>query len=112
MYVLYHSITLTPLRRVDKPKFTEYKVYMKNLLTTRDVVSALGGHAAIAELTGRSYNSASNWNTGTHFPPNTFVLMQRELAKQNKTAPDRLWRMLTKQNKTASDRLWRMMCAK
>lgn len=64
------------------------------LLTTADVMAALGGPGAVAELTGRKYSAAHNWGTFVKFPANTYVVMQAALAKIGRTAPASLWGMV------------------
>ena len=65
----------------------------RTLTTTREVVAALGGTKAVANLTGRKYSAASNWllESKAQFPPNTFVALNAALAKIGKTAPPSLW---------------------
>lgn len=64
------------------------------LTTTAEVVSALGGYAAVAKLTKRKPSAASNWQSFQTFPPDTFLVMQGELKNRGKSAPDSLWRMV------------------
>jgi hypothetical protein len=66
-----------------------------NLITTREVVAALGGTQAVANLTGRKYSAASNWVSGRdqQFPANTYVALNAALASVGKSAPASLWGM-------------------
>lgn len=64
------------------------------LQTTGAVMEALGGYLEVARLTSRKPNAASNWLSQLTFPPDTYVVMQAELKRRGKTAPDRLWRMV------------------
>jgi hypothetical protein len=61
--------------------------------TSIEVIEALGGTKAVAEMTGRTYNAAANWRVFNRFPANTFVLMQTELVKRGLSAPVALWGM-------------------
>ncbi len=65
------------------------------LTTTREIMAALGGTQAVANLTGRKYSAASNWllESKGQFPPNTFVVMNAALASIGKSAPASLWGM-------------------
>lgn len=65
----------------------------ENLNTTAEVMEALGGTAAVAELTGRQVSAASNWLKFPTFPSNTYVAMKAALTLKGKTAPDSLWSM-------------------
>lgn len=64
-----------------------------NLRTTVDVIEALGGTRAVAELTGRTYNAAHNWRGFPTFPANTFLKMQAALNERGHVAPSSLWGM-------------------
>ena len=63
------------------------------LQTPREVMAALGGFQVVAELTGRSYHAAENWNRAEKFPANTFIVMQQALNKRGLKAPISLWGM-------------------
>ena len=67
---------------------------MANLTTTREVIKALGGVEAVANLTDRQYNAASNWNGFKTFPPDTYVVMIEALLRNDHWAPPSLWRMV------------------
>lgn len=59
-----------------------------------EVIDALGGIHAVAELTGRKYAAVHNWHASGRFPPNTYVTLTSALAAQGKTAPAALWGMV------------------
>jgi hypothetical protein len=67
---------------------------MKRLRTAREVVKALG-EEEVRRLTFASKQQLWNWEVyyGA-FPPRTYWIMTRELAKKGLTAPPRLWKML------------------
>lgn len=66
----------------------------KVLTTVDDVIKELGGNKVVAELTGRKWDSAiSNWKDRKAFPPNTYAIINSELAKRGLAAPDSLWGM-------------------
>ncbi len=63
--------------------------------TARDVIAALGGLRSVAELTGRSYVTASSWQSRIgKFPARTHSLLIAELFRRGHTAPASLWGML------------------
>lgn len=66
---------------------------MSQLQTTREVITALGGIASVAAITGRSYKSVSGWQAARRstFPASTFLALQRALAEKCHTAPASLW---------------------
>jgi hypothetical protein len=67
----------------------------KILTSAAEVVTELGGIAAVAELTGRSYHAAGNWPTWTKsFPPDTYVELTKALKRRRVKAPDSLWGMV------------------
>lgn len=76
---------------------------MIKLKTTDEVIEALGGRKAIAELTGRDPHSVLNWETKrrNRFPRETLFVMQDALGKLEKpaTAPLSLWGFETTQDK-------------
>lgn len=63
------------------------------LLTTAEVMDALGGTGAVAVLTGSKPSAASNWRGFDTFPANTYVAMKAALEARGLTAPDSLWGM-------------------
>ncbi len=66
---------------------------MRYLGTTVEVIDALGGIAAVAELTGRKYTAAANWNVSDRFPANTYVILHHALHQRGLSAPPELWGM-------------------
>lgn len=66
------------------------------LRTTSDVINALGGIAALAQLTGVSNPGVYNWRAGRQFPADTYLLIKAELKALGHDAPDHLWPMRTK----------------
>ena len=66
---------------------------MRTLKTTSEVIDALGGTKAVAELTKRSYRAAFNWRSFPKFPANTFVIFRAELDRCGFDAPLSLWGM-------------------
>ena len=70
------------------------------LKTTRDVIEALGGVRAVADLCGVGYTAAHNWQQQGYFSRATYPLLIRRLAKLKPpmTAPPSLWRMLEEFN--------------
>jgi hypothetical protein len=67
---------------------------MRYLRSAQDVVDALGGLAAVCELTGANTKQAWNWaGRADQFPACTYVVMIRALNRRGATAPARLWNM-------------------
>lgn len=66
---------------------------VKQLSTTAAVMDKLGGNKAVAELTGRKYNAATNWRNFPTFPSNTYLVMQSALREKGYVAPASLWGM-------------------
>ena len=64
------------------------------LATTSEVILALGGVKAVAELTGRTYDAAWNWNKFETFPSDTYLVMTGALRERGIEAPPSLWRMV------------------
>ena len=67
------------------------------LSTTSEVVKALGGIAAVAEMTGSSYNAACNWQAFPNFPPKTYLVLSRALRARGYSAPASLWGMVERE---------------
>lgn len=67
----------------------------RELSTTAEVMDVLGGNQAVADLTGRKYNAASNWRGFDSFPANTYLVMTVALREKGCTAPASLWSMAT-----------------
>jgi len=66
---------------------------MEQLTTTSEVLDALGGNAAVAELTSSTGKAVWNWRGFETFPSNTYVAMIEALRAKGKTAPASLWGM-------------------
>jgi hypothetical protein len=64
---------------------------MPKLLSTADVIEALGGVAAVRELTGRGETAPYNWRNHAKFPANTYLVMVQALAARGLHAPAWLW---------------------
>lgn len=67
---------------------------MNELVTTSEVIDALGGTTRVARLTGRKLAAVSNWRDKASFPPATFLVMQHELRDVGASAPVSLWNMM------------------
>jgi hypothetical protein len=66
---------------------------MVELKSTSEVMDALGGNGAVAEMTGRTGKAVSNWRKFSSFPSNTFVILKSALALKGFIASDALWAM-------------------
>lgn len=75
---------------------------MGTCATTKQVIEALGGIAAVAALTGRTYNAACNWGGFDTFPANTYVAMTAALSERGLTAPPSLWGMVEPERESAA----------
>jgi hypothetical protein len=64
---------------------------MAQLETTSDVIKALGGRGAVAELFGVGATAVDHWENGK-FPAHTYLDMVAELAKRGHEAPPSLWK--------------------
>lgn len=76
---------------------------MKQLLTTDDVIGALGGPTATGRLVSRSAQAVNHWrvkNLGK-FPAWTFMVLQAELKRKGFSAPLTLWGMEVPQRRSA-----------
>jgi hypothetical protein len=67
---------------------------LRELVSTAEVMDELGGVAAVARLTGRTYGAAFNWRGFVRFPSDTFVVMQEALKARGCSAPPSLWGMV------------------
>jgi hypothetical protein len=56
-----------------------------------DVIDALGGVKAVAELTQTTYRAAHNWKARGQFPAKTYALMIAELRARDCDADSSLW---------------------
>lgn len=63
------------------------------LETAAEVMDALGGNAAVADLTGSRATAVSNWRSFGKFPAKFYVLMTDELRRRGLRAPALLWGM-------------------
>jgi hypothetical protein len=70
---------------------------MQQLSSSKDVVDALGGIAAVAAMTGRGYSAIAMWRMSGVMPANTYVLLKKELRSRGLSAPDSLWGMTEKE---------------
>jgi hypothetical protein len=66
---------------------------MTNLQSTSAIIDELGGTAEVARLTSTTYKAVGNWKSFDRFPANTYLIIQAELSRRGKSAPDRLWAM-------------------
>jgi hypothetical protein len=66
---------------------------MRSLITTGEVIDALGGTAKCARLLGRPQQVISNWRRTPNFPPETYLAITGHLAARGFGAPASLWRM-------------------
>jgi hypothetical protein len=66
---------------------------MDELTSTSDVMDALGGNLAVAELTQSTVKAVWNWRGFETFPSNTYVAMTNALLAKGKSAPASLWGM-------------------
>jgi hypothetical protein len=67
----------------------------QRLETTADVMTALGGPAAVSELTGARYKTVWPWSDAATFPSRYFVVMTWALKKKRLSAPPSLWGQVT-----------------
>jgi hypothetical protein len=63
------------------------------LETVGEVVDALGGTGAVADMVNNTDAAVSNWRSAGRFPANTYILIRGELKKIGRRAPDSLWSM-------------------
>jgi hypothetical protein len=67
---------------------------MRTIKTIEQVIEALGGVKAVAELTKRTSPSAvPNWIMRNSFPTDTYAVMKAALRDKGATAPGALWKM-------------------
>jgi hypothetical protein len=66
---------------------------METLKTTSEVMDALGGNLAVAEITGSKPKAVSNWRRFETFPSKTYLAMTNALLAKGKQAPASLWKM-------------------
>jgi hypothetical protein len=65
----------------------------EKLETLEDVMTALGGRQAVADLLDAKSSTISMWKYAGKFPANTYVIMTDALHAIDKTAPATLWAM-------------------
>jgi hypothetical protein len=59
-----------------------------------DVIDALGGVRAVADLTGSTYRAVHNWKQNGRFPAKTFLVLDAALLERKARARADLWRMM------------------
>ncbi len=64
------------------------------LTKAADVIDALGGVAAVADLTETSYRAAHNWKARNRFPAKLHLVMDNKLAAKGLYASASLWGMI------------------
>ena len=64
-----------------------------SLSTTREVIDALGGNRAVAEITGCTPKAVSNWRKQTRFPAHTYIAISEALRRGGLTVAPKLWPM-------------------
>ena len=80
---------------LDLSNFMGYEQKMVSVTnnTVEDVINALNGPAAVAEITSSKGNAVYNWRAANKFPTDTYLLIQSELRARGLVAPDYLWPM-------------------
>lgn len=76
------------------------------LLTTKQVIDALGGISTVARLTERKYGAAAQWPHFDTFPSNTYLVMTAALRSKGLSAPASLWGMTSPERSTATQGQW------
>lgn len=66
---------------------------LRHLHTSTEIIDALGGTQAVADLLGAKYTAVFNWRTFGALPANTYVTLLGALEKNGCTASPRLWGM-------------------
>jgi hypothetical protein len=65
---------------------------VKRYLTKFDeVLAAVGGFAALAQLTGETRSAVSRWREAGRFPGSTMLCVEAELARKGAVAAVHLW---------------------
>jgi len=67
---------------------------IETLVTTEQVITALGGNRPVARLTSAKHNAVSNWRKCKTFPARTYLALTAALHARGKSAPPSLWGML------------------
>jgi hypothetical protein len=75
---------------------------MRDLTTTTEVIDALGGIAAVVDITGGKYNAVANWKAFDTFPSRYFLVMTAALTMKGYRAPAALWAMVEPELERAS----------
>ena len=65
----------------------------QKISTTREVIDALGGNGAVANITGSTAKAVWNWRKANIFPAHTYLLITNALKRRGLIAPSGLWRM-------------------
>jgi hypothetical protein len=65
----------------------------RRLRTAAEIVAALGGNRSVSILTDRTSQHVTNWKATGKLPPQTFLIVQRELNRLGYEAPPELWRI-------------------
>ncbi len=66
----------------------------RELSTSAEVISVLGGLGAVSDLTGAEYKAVSNWKSSGSFPSRTFLVLTGALRRRGFSAPASLWGMV------------------
>jgi hypothetical protein len=61
------------------------------LKSADEVIDALGGTVATANLTGRKAQHVTNWRASGRLPAKTFLVISKQLRELEKSAPPSLW---------------------
>jgi hypothetical protein len=77
---------LTPFRFSEKDALT-----MRNLLTATEVIDALGGTSATANLASVSPSQVSGWRSTNRLGGKSFLVIQQALSERGCSAPSNLW---------------------
>lgn len=65
---------------------------MRRYLTSfEQVLAAVGGFAAVAQLAGETKSAVSRWRKAGRFPGRFMLRIEAELARKGATAPRHLW---------------------
>lgn len=70
----------------------------KSLSTVSEVIQALGGTKAVAQLFDLREAAVGNWRIANAMPPHTFTKIQAELMARGTTADIGLWKFTRKKS--------------
>ena len=70
----------------------------KSLLTVSEVIQALGGTKAVAQLFDLREAAVGNWRIANAMPPHTFTKIQAELMASGTSAYISLWKFHRKKS--------------